>query len=237
MNFQLFSRYIYKTIFHKSPGYQWGRFSSVPSKENAHKLPKNIKFFESASPVALEQVTSSMQIYLDFITETEEQKLLDEVEHVLKRIRYETSHWDDAIHNYRETEHLRWKPDNQKIIERVRQTAFASNAKHIKYVHILDIAKDGFIKPHVDSVRFCGDTISGISLLSDSVMRLALEQDKAVFVDILLNRRSLYIMRGDSRYKFTHEILDDKTSYFRGQHVPRDRRISVICRNEPPNEE
>lgn len=153
MNFQLFSRYIYKTIFHKSPGYQWGRFSFVPSKENAHKLPKNIKFFESASPVALEQVTSSMQIYLDFITETEEQKLLDEVEHVLKRIRYETSHWDDAIHNYRETEHLRWKPDNQKIIERVRQTAFASNAKHIKYVHILDIAKDGFIKPHVDSVR------------------------------------------------------------------------------------
>lgn len=43
--------------------------------------------------------------------------------------------------------------------------------------------------------------------------------------------------RGDSRYKFTHEILDDKVSHFRGQHVPRDRRISVICRNEPPEED
>lgn len=144
----LFSRHLYQTILHKSVG---PRFFSLPS--SAHTLSENAKFFYSASPVALEQVTSSMQIYPNFITENEEQTLLGEIEKVLKRIRYETSHWDDAIHNYRETEHLRWKPDNKVIIERVRQTAFASSAKHIKYVHILDIAKDGFIKPHIDSVR------------------------------------------------------------------------------------
>lgn len=42
--------------------------------------------------------------------------------------------------------------------------------------------------------QFCGDTIAGMSLLSDSVMRLALEEDKSIYVDVLLNRRSLYIM-------------------------------------------
>lgn len=143
----LFSRHLCQKI-HKFVGL---RFFSFPS--SAHTLTENAKFFDSPSPVALEQVTSSMQIYPNFITENEEQTLLGEIEQVLKRIRYETSHWDDAIHNYRETEHLRWKPENKVIIERVRQTAFASSAKHIKYVHILDIAKDGFIKPHVDSVR------------------------------------------------------------------------------------
>jgi len=121
------------------------------------KLPRTAdqhQFFESPSKQALENVISSMQIFPDFITEAEERTLLDEVELVLKRIRYEQSHWDDAIHNYRETEHLHWRPENNEIIERVRKTAFEGlNVRHIKYVHILDIAKDGFIKPHVDSVR------------------------------------------------------------------------------------
>lgn len=157
--------------------------------------PTSRQFFDSPFPDVLEQVATSMLVCPEFISENEERNLLNEVENVLKRIRYETSHWDDAITNYRETEHLRWKPENALIVERVRQTAFTSNARHIKYVHILDISKEGFIRPHVDSVRFCGDTITGISLLSDTVMRLALEQDKSLYVDILLNRRSLYVMR------------------------------------------
>ncbi|XP_054708779.1 alpha-ketoglutarate-dependent dioxygenase alkB homolog 7, mitochondrial-like isoform X2 [Uloborus diversus] len=81
--------------------------------------------------------------------------------------------------------------------------------------------------------RFCGDTIAGLSLLSSSIMRLAKENNKEKFVDVLLSRRSLYIMKGTSRYDFTHEILEDAKSYFKNKHVPRDRRVSIICRNEP----
>ncbi|OTF69566.1 DUF3762 domain containing protein, partial [Euroglyphus maynei] len=96
-----------------------------------------------------------MFIVPDFIDINEEQSLLDEVEHVFKtrRIRYEQTHWDDAIKNYRETEHLRWRPENQTIIDRIRQLAFEHDDNHIKFVHILEIKADGFIKPHVDSVR------------------------------------------------------------------------------------
>ena len=28
-------------------------------------------------------------------------------------------------------------------------------------MHILDLHEDGYIKPHVDAVRFCGNTIAG----------------------------------------------------------------------------
>ena len=64
-------------------------------------------------------------------------------------------------------------------------------------VHVLELAKDGYIRPHIDSVKvamqkyhcffccqyylqhppsssvqFCGEVIAGVSLLSPSVMRL-----------------------------------------------------------------
>lgn len=43
----------------------------------------------------------------------------------------------------------------------------------------------------------------------------------------------VFIFRNTARYDFTHEILGSANSKF-GEHViPRGRRISVICRNEP----
>ena len=58
-----------------------------------------------------------------------------------------------AIHGYRETEKLKWNADNQKILQRVRELAFPPGVPQIAYVHVLDISKEGYIKPHVDAVR------------------------------------------------------------------------------------
>lgn len=44
-------------------------------------------------------------------------------------------------------------------------------------------------------LQFCGNTIAGMSLLSDSVMRLVDDKNKSLSVDILLKRRSVYIMK------------------------------------------
>ncbi len=65
----------------------------------------------------------------------------------------------------------------------------------LAHVHILDIHKDGYIKPHVDSVRFCGNTIAGLSLLSDSIMRFKNVNNESLYANVLLKRRSLYIIR------------------------------------------
>lgn len=43
--------------------------------------------------------------------------------------------------------------------------------------------------------QFCGSTIAGVSLLSDSIMRLVHEENPEERVDLFLQRRSLYILR------------------------------------------
>lgn len=156
-----------------------------------------------------------------------------------------------AIHGFRETERKQWYPDNRAVIERIREIAFKGEIQ--PYIHVLDLAKDGVIKPHVDSVRYCGSTIAGISLLSDCVMRLVRVDENSsssgddfrtdqsnsglkfrdYYANVLLPRHSLYIMRNTARYNYTHEILENKVSAIFGQPLEKDRRISIICRNEP----
>ncbi|XP_017577457.1 alpha-ketoglutarate-dependent dioxygenase alkB homolog 7, mitochondrial [Pygocentrus nattereri] len=186
----------------------------------------------SSAPV-LQTVRGHVEVRENFITEEEENALLKELEPGLKKKRYEFDHWDDAIHGYRETERLQWGSACAALLGRVRAVAFPEGSPLLGPVHVLDLDKAGYIKPHVDSVKFCGSTIAGLSLLSDSVMRLVREESPVDWVDLLLSRRSLYILRDEARFKFTHEILKDDYSFFSGQRVPRHRRISVICRNLP----
>lgn len=58
-----------------------------------------------------------------------------------------------AIEGYRETERGKWSDQNEAVLSRVRQVAFAPSTELLPYVHILDLAAAGHIKPHVDAVR------------------------------------------------------------------------------------
>ncbi|XP_012058136.1 PREDICTED: alpha-ketoglutarate-dependent dioxygenase alkB homolog 7, mitochondrial [Atta cephalotes] len=179
------------------------------------------------------ELYDTMKILPNFISKKEEDILIQEVDPYMKRLRYEFSHWDNAIHGYRETEWKTWSKDSSQILDRVRRKAFSPEMIQLSLVHILDLAPEGWIKPHIDSIRFCGGIIAGLSLLSDSVMRLAMEgHEKECVACFLLPRRSLYIMSGVARYKYNHEILKSEESYFEGRHVPKGRRISIICRTE-----
>ncbi|RWS19806.1 hypothetical protein B4U80_09309 [Leptotrombidium deliense] len=201
-------------------------------------------FLKTNNDETLNAVKNCIFVYDDFVNETEENKLLSELENELRRHRYEDSHWDDvcinvygviAIHKFRETEKAHWSNDNRAVIERIQKFAFSNDVKKLNYVHVLDLAEDGIIKPHIDSVRFCGRIIAGLSLSSSSVMRLVHEKNKNLSVDVLLKRRSLYVMKDNVRYEFTHEILGNNVSYFNGEHIKKGRRVSIICRCEPEN--
>ncbi|KAL3271714.1 hypothetical protein HHI36_022185 [Cryptolaemus montrouzieri] len=104
-------------------------------------------------PIEAEKVIESMKVYRNFLSLDEEKSILEEIEPYMSKLKYEFDHWDDAIHGYRETERLKWNNENAKILNRVREIAFPSNVPQIKYVHILDLAKDGYIKPHIDAIR------------------------------------------------------------------------------------
>lgn len=212
--------------------------------------------FEGNWPLDVkEKFLKDFHLIENFITAEEENSLLQEVEPYLKRQRYERDHWDDAIQGFRETERKQWFPQNREVINKIIKRSF-NNSTILPHVHVLDLEATGVIKPHVDSVRFCGDTISGISLLSDSIMKLVqsiedpylasndyrtqpkTEDNKDLYAcKILVRRHSLYIMSHSSRYNFTHEILKNEESFINGQQVIKDRRISIICRNEPEENE
>lgn len=127
------------------------------------------------------ELYNTMKILPDFVSEKEEDILLQEVDPYMKRLRYEYSHWDNvgkmstifaflylncfvlncqyvgsssqAIHGYRETEWRKWSEDSSRILNRIRRKAFPPEMIQLSLVHILDLAPEGWIKPHIDSVR------------------------------------------------------------------------------------
>ncbi|XP_005081407.3 alpha-ketoglutarate-dependent dioxygenase alkB homolog 7, mitochondrial [Mesocricetus auratus] len=186
-----------------------------------------------SDPAVLSRLRDEAVVRPGFLSQAEEDTLTRELEPQLRRRRYEYDHWDAAIHGFRETEKSRWSDASQAILQRVQAAAFGPDQTLLSLVHVLDLEPRGYIKPHVDSVKFCGSTIAGLSLLSPSVMKLVHTQEPEQWLELLLEPGSLYILRGSARYDFSHEILRDEESFFGERRVPRGRRISVICRSLP----
>jgi alkylated DNA repair protein alkB family protein 7 len=106
------------------------------------------------------------------------------------------------------------------------------------------------LNAHVDSVRFSGDLVAGLSLLSGSIMRFRPERsddsptddadqdrDTDSYVDLYLPPLSLYVMSGTSRYHYTHELLPGGATFAGDTVVNRDRRISIMFRDAKPDDD
>ena len=98
-------------------------------------------------------------------------------------------------------------------------------------VHVIDLKRGGRIGAHVDSVKFSGGLVAGLSLSSDAEMILRpYDEERDAPVEgkearITLPRRSLYVMSGEARYAFTHEVSGELGG------EPRARRISLMFRD------
>ena len=165
---------------------------------------------------------------------------------VLRR-RYEKGHWDAVITNYKEVELADGSMNDPRIPEIFERTRRLLEINHLEYqsvkwlpCHGIDLKKDGELKAHVDSVKFSGDLVAGISLRSSCIMRLAphVDGEEGVMeghVDLFLPPLSLYVLTGVARYRYSHELLNTATTF----HAPdgscisvhRDHRISVIFRD------
>ena len=85
------------------------------------------------------------------------------------------------------------------------------------------------ISPHID-VKSYGDVIGCFTFGSGTTIKFRNNED--VF-ELYVKPNSLYIMSGDSRYKWTHEISPNKFDILDGKKIERTRRISVTFRNVP----
>lgn len=125
-------------------------------------------------------ITQFITIVPDFITTEEEEAFVHFLQPKLQRRRYEADHFDAVIQKYKETElpadHI---PDNQLVLKAAMSRIFQflrtttnQPAMVILPPHVIDLHEEGHIGPHVDSIKFSGGMISGLSLLSSRVMRL-----------------------------------------------------------------
>ena len=105
-------------------------------------------------------------------------------------------------------------------------------------------------------MKFSGDLIAGLSLLSTRTMILSPDPEtvnktsnevnsppnsgegledtnKNLNISMILEPRSLYILRGKYRYNYRHEIVGPSSEEMKQlDSLKFDRRISVIFRNE-----
>lgn len=209
---------------------------------------------------------ASAVVYPDFITDEEGKSFIKEVNKRMKRRRFEQGHWDSVIVGYREVElpiqddascgfsasntAVEDTPLFVGVIQRTRKHIearhFSSNKTGwssegaMKWIpcHAIDLKEDGRLDAHVDSVKFSGKIVAGLSLLSDSIMRLKPcsdewknEKDEGRnfrssdqfiggnevvpqgHVDLFLPKRSLYILSGMSRFSYTHELLPSRSTF------------------------
>jgi alkylated DNA repair dioxygenase AlkB len=86
------------------------------------------------------------------------------------------------------------------------------------------------IASHVDCEPCFGDTIISLSLGSTCIMDFINKRTKEK-IEILLEPRSLVVLKDDARYQWTHGIVGKKADYFKGQKYERTTRISLTFRN------
>ena len=83
------------------------------------------------------------------------------------------------------------------------------------------------IAAHIDSAPSFSEVVVSLSLAAPVVMVLK-KSDQTV--PILLEPRSLFVIRGAARYEWTHGIAKRKQDSYDGQTLIRERRLSITFR-------
>lgn len=185
---------------------------------------------------------TSAVVYEDFLAAAEGEALIRDISSRMHRRRYEQGHWDAVITDYKEVElgdESTLSTLSQQTLEKCREEL---RNRHLKpsaqFLPCHAIALRGQLKAHVDSIRFSGSMVAGISLLSSSIMRLvpANNNGNKHWIDLCLPPLSLYVLTGMSRYDYTHELLEGTATFQHANtasviHVQRDQRLSIIFRD------
>jgi alkylated DNA repair dioxygenase AlkB len=84
------------------------------------------------------------------------------------------------------------------------------------------------IASHIDCVPCFDEVVISLALAATVVMDL---KHKQQHVPILIEPRSLLVLRGEARYQWTHGIAKRRQDSLNGTIIPRERRVSVTFRN------
>lgn len=84
------------------------------------------------------------------------------------------------------------------------------------------------IYAHTDNSAVFAETVISLTLGSGCTMIFRKDEQE---VNIYLPPRSLVVLTGEARYKWTHEIKRVKTDMLNDKKIPRNTRVSITLRN------
>lgn len=201
-------------------------------------VKKGLDFYLDKSRAGPDFVDDDLVALPGFLSQAEQQSLVDELEPELKRRHWEHGHWDSVIREYREMPRSinRWNPANQAIIARVHNTTeLVPQPKWFNYVHVIDLHENGEIGAHREHNDYCGSIVAGLCLLSPRLMEFkkadaAKDDPDQPVVRLFLEPGMMYIMRRTMRFDWTHGVLGGVQEW-RGTTLTPERRISLIFRD------
>lgn len=137
-----------------------------------------------------EVLRSCFRLELNFISVKEEAELISELSLKFKYMKWNVSHFDNKIENYREymISDLGQFKKLSYLIEKSVRTIMMD--RQILPIHVLELRHNGVIKPHLDHKDYSGSIVAGLSLQKDSILTLT-DSESSSSVNIFLPRRSL----------------------------------------------
>ena len=115
----------------------------------------------------------------------------------------------------------------QTLQQKVQELQLADSSYSFNQIIVNNYEPGQGISKHTD-IKSYGAVIGCYTLGSGATMRF---RKKDEVVDVYVKPNSLYVMTGDSRYLWTHEMPSTKTDLYNGKRIARDRRISITFRN------
>lgn len=187
--------------------------------------------------VSLEAASSihGLELYFDFITKEEEKQLLKNIDDnqwlndLSRRVQHYGYKYDYRARKIDNSFYLGELPNwlnelalklyNKNLIEFIPDQAI-----------INEYEPGQGIASHIDCEPCFGDTIISLSLGSTCIMNFSKEVNSLERIPILLEPRSLVIMKKESRYDWYHGIPARKSDKFNDKVIKRERRVSITFR-------
>lgn len=169
----------------------------------------------------------------NFISEPEHDSLLKKIDSELwltelkRRVQHYGYKYDYAKHQINNAMYIAPLPDWSLAVAKRLQQSYSPTLPDQVIVNEYEPGQG--IANHTDCKTCFRDTIISLSLGSPCVMDFT-NPKKDLKKSLLLEPRSLIILKGEARYEWAHGIAKRKSDNFQGQIFRRTRRISLTFR-------
>ncbi|KAF9001895.1 hypothetical protein BDQ17DRAFT_1244136 [Cyathus striatus] len=136
---------------------------------------------------------------------------------------FQEGHFDGVIRRYREMHLSSWSDNDVPGLSLALQRLYSLCPTSCIQTHLLHLASDGEILPHIDNVSASGVWILGASFGEERILTL---DNKSTDYEIALPSGSVYLQSDHIRYTFRHSIKGSRNDE---NHTTR-QRLSIMVR-------